>query len=1024
MVFHGFAPTDALDERVRFTDDQIDVFSKAFLGLTVSCARCHDHKFDPISQADYYALFGILSSCRPGRQLVESNESLNRHAVELSQMKGSLRNALVKDWKSADSRWDQLLADGGAWKEAARRGQVLHVWWQMKQDVANGADFADAWQKYAARTDLVDKASLDQATRTWDFTEQQDYDQWFAFGTGLPEKPQPAGSFAIRPEGDQAVLGIYPAGVYSHLVSEKHAARLSSPDFALPGKFDLYLRVRGGGAASIRYVVQDYPRNGTVYPVVNLAGDWRWQKFNLSYWDGDRVHIELTHAKDAPLLVKTNDRSWFGIQQAMLVPKDSPAPTNSVNDFASLLIKTSKKHSPPASFDDLKALYRLTLSQALDSWERGEATNREAMALDACVREGIIPNQLSKLPMTAPLVRRYRQLEKEIPIATRVPGLEESVGRDQALFTRGNHKLPADPVPRRFLSVFDTKAYATQGSGRLELAEDMLRDDNPLLRRVIVNRLWHHVFGQGIVATPDNFGRMGIAPTHPELLDFLATRFAKDGWSLKQAIRLMLTSKTWQLDSTPSAAATERDPGNQLLSHARVRRLEAEAIRDSLLQLAGQLEPRMYGPPVNGNGGRRSVYVRVRRNALDPFLRAFDFPEPFGAAGRRDVTNVPAQSLTLMNDRAVEQYARSWANQIVNSPKAMSNADRVRRIYLQAFSRPPTKGELRGALQFVEQVKAEDDLRRSRLAKIMKQTNQHRQAIQAIKQPIRDRLTQSDGKETANDLPQPMARWEFEKDLRDVIGQMHGKAFGNAKIDDGLLLDGKTGYVVTAPLGRDLAAKTLEAWVQLSNTKQRGGGVMSVQSPDGATFDAIVFGEQVPLQWLAGSNYFKRTESFSGSEDAEADKRVVHIAIVYGKDGTIQGYRDGKPYGKPYRSDGPMRFQAGSSVVGFGVRHLPAGSNKMLAGRIRRAQLYDRALSNEEILASSESAAFFVSEAKIHAAMTVDQQQEVGRREARIQELAAERKQLGDVTESPDPHAAWTELTRAVFCFKEFIYLR
>ena len=145
-------------------------------------------------------------------------------------------------------------------------------------------------------------------------------------------------------------------------------------------------------------------------------------------------------------------------------------------------------------------------------------------------------------------------------------------------------------VPRRFLEAINAKPFATKNSGRLELAEAMLHEDNPLTARVIVNRVWHHVFGRGLVATPDNFGKLGETPSHPELLDYLAKRFVAEAWSIKKLIREIALTRTFQLAATPTAKAREMDPDNRLLTSAHVRRLEAEAIRDAMLQVSGSLE--------------------------------------------------------------------------------------------------------------------------------------------------------------------------------------------------------------------------------------------------------------------------------------------------------------------------------------------------------------------------------------------------------------------------------------------------
>ena len=188
------------------------------------------------------------------------------------------------------------------------------------------------------------------------------------------------------------------------------------------------------------------------------------------------------------------------------------------------------------------------------------------------------------------------------------------------------------------------------------------------------------------------------------------------------------------------------------------------------------------------------------------------------------------------------------------------------------------------------------------------------------------------------------------------IGSLKVALEGSAKItQDGLRLDGKTGYAVTAPLPRELKAKTLEVWVRLDNLDQRGGGAISVQTRDGGRFDAIVFGEQEAGIWMAGSEFFRRYRRVGGKAEKEAVNRVVHMAITYADDGTIRVYRDGRPYGTPYRSSGPVAFPAGETQVVFGLRHAPAGGNRLLAGTIVRARVYDRALDESEVAASAAS---------------------------------------------------------------------
>ena len=159
------------------------------------------------------------------------------------------------------------------------------------------------------------------------------------------------------------------------------------------------------------------------------------------------------------------------------------------------------------------------------------------------------------------------------------------------LFSRGDHKKPLERVPRRFLDAIDPEPYKTKISGRLELSEDLLRDDNPFTRRVIVNRIWHHVFGTGIVPTADNFGRMGEEPSHSELLDFLAVKFSDEfDWSIKKMIRYLVSTEAFRRSSQLTDGVLDEDPDNRLLTHFPVKRLEAEAVRDALLLVSGGTE--------------------------------------------------------------------------------------------------------------------------------------------------------------------------------------------------------------------------------------------------------------------------------------------------------------------------------------------------------------------------------------------------------------------------------------------------
>jgi hypothetical protein len=245
-------------------------------------------------------------------------------------------------------------------------------------------------------------------------------------------------------------------------------------------------------------------------------------------------------------------------------------------------------------------------------------------------------------------------------------------------------------------------------------------------------------------------------------------------------------------------------------------------------------------------------------------------------------------------------------------------------------------------------------------------------ALAHIEEPVR-RAILADRKKSKKGvvpLPTPIAAWDFRTGGKDLVGDLHVQTKGGATwTEAGLVFDGKTGFARSKPIARDLREKTLEVWVRLQNLKQSGGGAMTVQTLDGGTFDAVVFAEREPRRWMAGSNGFVRTTSFAAIEEKEADRQPILIAITYAADGTIRGFRNGTPYGKAYRSTGPVSYAAGKAVVAFGVRHEPAGGNRMLAGTIVQARLYDRVLSEGQVSASFAGAGF-VTDAEVAARLS------------------------------------------------------
>jgi len=248
--------------------------------------------------------------------------------------------------------------------------------------------------------------------------------------------------------------------------------------------------------------------------------------------------------------------------------------------------------------------------------------------------------------------------------------------------------------------------------------------------------------------------------------------------------------------------------------------------------------------------------------------------------------------------------------------------------------------------------------------------------------------------------PAPFAEWRFDADFRDSAGSLHGRPIGGARIDNGaLVLDGKAAFVQTSRLKKPLAEKTLEAWVQLDNLTQRGGGAISIQTPGGPVFDAIVFGEREPGHWMAGSNGFVRTQSFSGTPETEANRQPVHFAITYRADGTITGYRNGRLYGKPYKT-GFQRYSPGQAEIVFGLRHAPPGTNKMISARILEARLYDRVLSPEAVAASAGQSSTFVPLKQLLAAMSPAERKQHSALKKQLATLFGRQKNLDQKTRS------------------------
>jgi cytochrome c553 len=297
--------------------------------------------------------------------------------------------------------------------------------------------------------------------------------------------------------------------------------------------------------------------------------------------------------------------------------------------------------------------------------------------------------------------------QKKKKVAPKYPfahALKEGKKTDMKVHIRGNPNTLGEVVPRRFLSILggDDSAKFTKGSGRLELAQAIASKDNPLTARVMVNRIWKHHFGKGLVRTPSNFGRLGDRPTHPELLDHLASEFMASGWSIKKLHRDIMLSTTYQLSASGNDKSNEVDADNKLLWRMNRRRLEVEAWRDAMLAVSGTLDRTLGGPSLNLNAAdnrRRTLYGTVSRHELNSLLRLFDFPDPNITSDFRTETTVPLQQLFVLNSDFMVKNAKALAARLVK--EETSDEGRIRQAFSLLYGRPVSERELQLGLAFL-----------------------------------------------------------------------------------------------------------------------------------------------------------------------------------------------------------------------------------------------------------------------------------------------------------------------------------
>ncbi len=726
-------------------DTQLDTLTKTFQATTVACARCHDHKLDAVSTKDYHALLGILRSTRSVQRALDGPE-VNRDAMgTLRGLKKELRSELAGVWRARTAALDvaklQALA-AAAGDKAPDISSPLHAWFvACRADTTDGNNVEATWRKLAAdhAREAAERAEFNRTK----FTTLADFREgiaegWRADGMGLRDGCTPSGDFTVTHEGPNAIKAILPAGVFTFALSDKLNGALRSPTLSRThGKVSFEVV---GGRFSLTHLVFNNCQLNYNHQQSLHHDEWSWltvafpEKTDalrpyaelLTFWDNPKFPDPLgTLGKDTENQRgpweqhAKNPRTWWGVRRVVL--HDGPeTPKDELSHLARLFAAPA-----PKSVEEAAARYAAIAGEAVEAFAGNRATDDDVRWLNWTLQSGILPNQADATPRVAELVAKYREVENGISPPTMLPGMaDDGPGFAQPVLLRGDFAAPGEPVDRAYVQALTPEGFAlgAQGSGRRELAQLMASPDSPLTSRVMVNRIWEWVFGRGLVATPDDFGHLGDRPSHPELLDYLAARFVAEGWSVKKVVRSLVMSRAFQSASAPGAEARQRDPLNVLLSHYSARRVEAEAIRDSILAVSGRLDGKMYGPsihpyretadpdkrlfvgPLDGDG-RRSIYLKFQLMESARFLSAFNLPGGKVTQGRRDTSNAPTQSLALLNDPFVLAMADHWAGRLV-ADGCSSVAERVDALFREALGRAPTDTDLENGVASVHRLAA------------------------------------------------------------------------------------------------------------------------------------------------------------------------------------------------------------------------------------------------------------------------------------------------------------------------------
>lgn len=680
------SPVDVRQDQADRFDNRIDVLTKTFLGLTVSCARCHDHKFDAISIKDYYGLYSMLESSSY-RQIRFEHQDSNR--------------VLATKWPLARKDLEQNL------------GKAL----AQKLKTANNQDFYKSSKDSILSRWIEGKEEKSPTKALVDYSQNT---EWFPDDVSFGPGPRQAG--AIDLTGKHPGVLAYAAACRDPLwtglgptpESEKEPGglgydrtgrTLKTSTFSIQtGSVWVWMRGQAKIFSSVgSHILILGPLHGEMIADSGPSDAFRWVRLNLGRYKGLPGHLEFT-----------TDDPRFALSAVFDSETQPPHPA------WTLFPQGIKGKDRP---EHLKSRLAIWIKHI-------EATG----SLDGLPDQGLAALTLSELcetksipewgPSAPELLAWKKALADNLPqrklLSATAPALWEGSQVTDRVFVRGSPKVPGAPVePKNLEALSQGSGIKGMGSRRLQLAENWVDPQKtPMVPRVAVNRIWHHLFGRGIVQSVDNLGVLGDSIQNQDLLDQLALDFVQNGWSNRKMIRRLVLTKTWRQSSESNSQAVTVDPENRLVHHFRPRRMSGESIRDNLLRLSGRLNDKRFGPPTppwindfqEGRGrpnsgkldeeGRRTIYVGVRRNFLSNWMLTFDTPIPFSTVGRRTESHVPAQSLILLNHPLVHELCQSWGQKLASM--AGEPVERIRLMFRETFGREATGEEVATCLDYLK----------------------------------------------------------------------------------------------------------------------------------------------------------------------------------------------------------------------------------------------------------------------------------------------------------------------------------